>query len=149
MRHPNPDVRWRAALVLGGLGDPRAIPALSRALRDPEVLVHRTAAESLVQIGGPGAASALTRVLGDSRPSLVNAAMNGLQQMGETAVTPLMIALYSEDAQTQHNAATVLGYIGSPRAVPALEYAAHDAEPEVQEEAKWALEQIAKRSKKG
>ncbi len=52
LRHASPEVRWRTALVLGEMEDVRAVPALARALDDPEVLVHRTAADSLVKIGG-------------------------------------------------------------------------------------------------
>jgi HEAT repeat protein len=146
MRHPNPDVRWRVALVLGGLGDARAIPVLAGALQDPDVMVHRTAAEGLVQIGGPAAASALARALDSPQPSIVQAAMNGLLAMGESAVRPLIIALYSDSTQSRLNAATILGYIGGPEAIPALQEATSDPEPAVRVEANWALDQIRKKS---
>jgi len=147
MRHRNPDVRWRTAFALGEMGDPRAIPALATALDDPEVLVHRTAAESLVKLGGPGAAGALARALGSSTPSVVNAAGNGLTQMGDMAVIPLTIGLSVGDARRRANSATVLGYIGSPQALPALRTAvALDTEDSVRAEAEWAIGEINKKN---
>jgi HEAT repeat protein len=147
MRHPNPDVRWRTALALGELGDQRAVPVLARAMDDPEVLVHRTAADSLVKLGGPAASSALVRALDSSQPSVVNAAMNGLTAMGKTAVTPLAIGLSVGNAKRRANSATMLGYIGDPRALPALQTSAEiDADPAVRAEAEWAIEQINKKN---
>ena len=143
MSHRNPDVRWRTALILGEMGDPRAIPSLARAMADPEVLVHRTAAQSLVKLGGPGAASALVRALDSSTPSVVNAAMNGLVEMGESAVAPLSIGLARGGAQRRANAATILGYIADPLALPALRTAvALDPEESVRSEAQWAIDRI-------
>ena len=143
LNHSNSDVRWRTALILGEMGDPRAVPALARALSDPEVLVHRTAAESLVKLGGPAATGALVRALGSSKPSVVYAARNGLVETGKPAVTPLVIGLSVGNAQRRANAATLLGYIGDARAVPALRTAAQiDEDETVRAEAQWAIDQI-------
>jgi len=53
------NVRPIAIRVLGNLKDPRAIPALARALADPDARVSGPAAEALRQIGGPDAERAL------------------------------------------------------------------------------------------
>ncbi|MBI3966770.1 MAG: tRNA epoxyqueuosine(34) reductase QueG, partial [Chloroflexi bacterium] len=52
-----------AAVVLGNLGDARALPALVRALADPEPLVRGHVAWALGRLGGPEARSALEAAL--------------------------------------------------------------------------------------
>jgi hypothetical protein len=52
-------VRVQAALVLGKLADPRAVPCLSRALGDPNKTVRAAAAQALGKLGDPSAADAL------------------------------------------------------------------------------------------
>lgn len=54
----NEKVRVQAALVLGRLRDPRAIPALTRALADRSALVRAVAAQILGEFGDLGAESA-------------------------------------------------------------------------------------------
>jgi HEAT repeat protein len=139
MSHGNPDVRWRTALILGEMGDPRT-PSLARAMSDG-VLVHRTAAESLVKLGDRQQ-PARWCIWGSNR-CRCSMPKNGLVQMGEPAVVPLSIGLSLGGAQRRTNAATVLGYIGSPRALPALRAAvAIDSDESVKTEAQWAIDQI-------
>lgn len=52
-------LRRNAAVALGNLGDPRAVPALTRALHDDDPIVRGHAAWALGRIGGPEAAAAL------------------------------------------------------------------------------------------
>ncbi len=52
-------LRRNAAVALGNIGDPAAVPALIRALNDPEALVRGHAAWALGRIGGENAMSAL------------------------------------------------------------------------------------------
>lgn len=52
-----------AAVVLGNLGDPRAVPALERALDDADPLVRSHAAWALGRIGGHRASQALSAAL--------------------------------------------------------------------------------------
>ena len=54
----------------------------------------------------------------------------------------LTLALDSSSALRRQNAATVLGYIGSPQADPALQLAVVDPNPDVRSEAAWALAEI-------
>ena len=44
------------------------------------------------------------------------------------------------------NVCVALGNVGSESALPALEQATHDAEPLIVEHARWAIEQIRKRT---
>jgi epoxyqueuosine reductase len=48
-----------AAIAMGNTGDPDYIPALDRAMEDPEELVREYAAWALGRIGGPKAKSRL------------------------------------------------------------------------------------------
>ena len=144
LRSQDPKVRWRAAYALGELRDAAAVDGLSALLRDPDVLVQRTAATSLAQIGNRAAMTALVGVLGSPIPSASAASMTALESLGETAVPSLIAGLDSSNALMRKNAATVLGYIASPRATAVLQLAVVDPDPAVQGEARWALEQIAK-----
>jgi HEAT repeat protein len=110
------DGRWRAAYVLGQRKDPRALPALMRALRDPDVLVTRTAAESLANIGTSSAIRALMEMLKSERPAVVHAAKWGLLTLGDAAVPALAAGLDSGNRALEINASLVLEAIGTPAA---------------------------------
>jgi HEAT repeat protein len=64
-----------------------------------------------------------------------------LENIGEPAV-PALTLDSSSNAVSRQNAATVLGFIGSPKAGAALQLAVVDANPEVRSEAEWALAEI-------
>jgi epoxyqueuosine reductase len=59
MRAKRDGLLRNACVVLGNIGDDRAVPALSSALRDPAPLVRGHAAWALGRIGGPSARAAL------------------------------------------------------------------------------------------
>jgi HEAT repeat protein len=142
LRNPDPNVRWRAALALGERRDVNAVAVLSRALRDPEILVQSSAAEALAQIGTPEAAETLVAALTSAQDSVVHNAMNALQTIGEAAVPALAKALEANNPSLRKNAATTLGYIASPRALPALQSAAADPDDGVRAEVAWAIAQL-------
>lgn len=141
----DPNVRFRAAMALGKRGDAAATYALSRVLRDPDVLVQRTAAEALAQIGTPDAIDALVSALNSTQDSIIYNAMNALQSVGGAAVPGLLKALGSNNPVVRLHAATVLGYIKDPAALPALGALATDRDPDVAKEAAWAISEIQKR----
>jgi HEAT repeat protein len=141
----DPNIRWRAAMALGEQRDAAAVPRLERLLQDPEKLVQNVAANALAQIGTPEAADALAAGLGSAQPSTVNNTMNGLQRLGSAAVPVLTSILKSGNPQARRNAATLLGYIAEPQAVPALQEAVKDPDADVRAEAQWALGEIEKR----
>jgi HEAT repeat protein len=144
LRSPDANVRWRAALALGDHRDADAISLLSRALRDPEVLVQSSVARALAQIGTPQAAESLVNALGSAPDSVRHNAMSALQQMDEVAVPALSKALDSGNPAVRKDAATVLGYIASPQALPALQLATVDSDAAVRTEVTWAIDQIRK-----
>lgn len=143
LRNSNPDVRWRAALALGQAHDAKAVSELALLLRDPNVLVQRSAADALATIGNSAAAQALTGALGTPQASVNQVTMAALEKIGEPAVPALTLALdSSSNALSRQNAATVLGFIGSPKAGAAVQLAVVDANPDVRSEAQWALAEI-------
>ena len=141
LRNSNPDVRWRAALALGQAHDAKAVSELALLLRDPNVLVQRSAADALATIGNSAAAQALTGALGTPQASVNQVTMAALEKIGEPAV-PALALDSSSNALSRQNAATVLGFIGSPKAGAALQLAVVDVNPDVRSEAEWALAEI-------
>lgn len=76
----------------------------------------------------------------DPSAPLVRQAQSKLEESGETAVDGLTQSLGSQNPLVRRNAAEVLGYIGSPRALNSLAIAlARDTDPGVRTEAAWAL----------
>ena len=65
-KEPDTAARVGTVYALGALQDPTAIPALRKALKDPELEVVRAALEGLTQIKAPGVAAALIEGLGDA-----------------------------------------------------------------------------------
>jgi len=69
----------RAAAVLGRFGDPRAVPALVQALRDPQWYVRQAAATALGAIGDLRAVGALEKASRDSHKAVARAAAAALR----------------------------------------------------------------------
>lgn len=84
---PSYKVRVQAGLVLGKLKDPRAIPALSQALRDPDATVRGTAASALGQIGNPAARDALEGAAQDVDGFVRSQAQKALAMLGGATTT--------------------------------------------------------------
>lgn len=112
LRSRLPAVRAHAAASLGRTGDRSAVPALIRALGDPEPSVQRQAAKAL-------------GFLKDAR-----------------AVAPLVEALGARDVNLRLNAAYALGEIKDKRATDALLEALADPEWGVRDQAAWALREL-------
>jgi hypothetical protein len=69
----NYKVRVQAALVLGRLGDARAVPCLVKALADANKTVRAIAAQALGQVGDPAAADPLRKLLATEGDPFVRA----------------------------------------------------------------------------
>lgn len=137
-------MRFRAALALGRRGDVGATYALTRALRDPDVLAQRTAAKALAQIGTAEAIESLTSALNSAQDSIIHSAMNALQTVGAPAAPTLIRALGSNNPVVRKHAAPALGYIRDSLALPALSALSADRDPAVVQEAAWAINEIQK-----
>jgi HEAT repeat protein len=117
----NWDVRWRAAFILGGLGDRRAVEPLIRALTDPDVEVRTYAAEALGKLKDPAALEPLIAALQDEGRYVREGVAEALGKIEDPiAVKPLITALDDPDDGVREKAARALETIGSPEAKQAL-----------------------------
>lgn len=82
--HEDIIVRGRAALMLGKLGDDRAVMPLIRALNAPGFQIPLNAAEALGQLGDSRAIIPLMNVLENSKDKLRDTALNALKRLGHT-----------------------------------------------------------------
>jgi HEAT repeat protein len=123
-------------------GDPAAIGALAKVLKDSRAS-RRAAAASILQSCGPGAANALSNCLGDSDPKVRRAAYASLAYLGEAgkaAVPGLIEMTKDQDANTRSFALGCLERVGPPATVvAAARPALHDTDPSVRMSAATAL----------
>jgi HEAT repeat protein len=75
-------VRGRAALMLGKIGDPRAVDPLIRALTAPGYQTPLHAAEALGKIGDPRAIEPLLMLAANGRDKTREAALQALERLG-------------------------------------------------------------------
>jgi len=80
--------RRRAALAIGRVGLPEAVPALQRALGDSEFEVRQMAAFALGLIGDASARPALLNALKDSEPIVQGRAAEALGTIGDKSDAP-------------------------------------------------------------
>jgi chemotaxis protein methyltransferase CheR len=124
-------LQFPAAVALGDLGDPRAVPALVGLLSIPGANVP--AIQALGKIGDPSALGPLGPFLEDEEPSLREWALEAVavlarrQQahakripLSRKAENVLLSALSSESIKARRNAMIVLGRAGSRAALPTV-----------------------------
>jgi HEAT repeat protein len=124
---PEP-VRREAGRALGGIGDPRAIPALLATLdtRDAEASSARwVSARALGRMKVKDAADVLLRIVSteDEDPGVRAAAATSLGEIGDPRAVDVLLRIVGaaeEAPDVRAAAATSLGEIGDPRAVEAL-----------------------------
>lgn len=75
-------VRGRAALMLGKMGDTRAVDALIRALDAPGLQTPKNAAEALGKLGDPRAIEPLVMLVASSNDKTREAAIEALRKLG-------------------------------------------------------------------
>jgi cyclophilin family peptidyl-prolyl cis-trans isomerase/HEAT repeat protein len=85
--------RRRAALALGRVGDPEAIPALQQALGDAEFEVRQMAAFALGLIGDASARPALINALKDTEPIVQGRAAEALGTIGDRSDAAAIAAM--------------------------------------------------------
>lgn len=96
-RHPNDDVRARAASVLGVLGGDQAVDTLVRQLEDQAPPVRAAAARALGDLGAWTASSALLRLLGDTSWPVRRESALALRRMGGVGLLTLRRALQAQN----------------------------------------------------
>jgi len=162
---PLPDLEARRQQVydeLHALGPP-SVPALARALRDPDPEMRRDVAVALDVVGGgwwhfPDGGPkldlrpvlpALLAALRDSDPGVRAWVAQDISDIGSgaaTAVPPLRSMLRSPDPESRGTACNALGAIGSAAraALPDLQRALNDSSPEVRQSARDAIARIGR-----
>jgi len=80
--HADAVVRARALVVLGRIGDPRALPAARAALHAPVLQERVSAIDTLAHAGGPAAGPDLIALLDDAEPLAVQLAVRALGSVG-------------------------------------------------------------------
>lgn len=144
---------------------PASVPALARALRDPDPEMRRNVAVALDVVGGgwwhfpDGSARldlrpalpALVLTLQDSDPGVRAWAAQDISDIGAAAapaVSRLRAMLHSADAGSRGSACSALGGIGFPAraALPDLRNALNDSSPEVRQAARAAVAGIDRAS---
>ena len=108
-KNDDPRIRQYLTLVLGKLGDARAVPVLVEALKDPVV---ETRIYALIALG---------------------------ELRARGAVLEVMDAARDEDKDVRKTAVYALGEIGDPRAIPVLEAALNEEVPDIRFNAALAL----------
>lgn len=96
LKEKNADVRWRAAVALGRIGDDRAIEPLIPALKDKDYI--RNEAEKAIE----------------------TICTDAVKRIGADAVKPLIGALNDESPRVRSSVARILGRIQDDKSVHAL-----------------------------
>lgn len=154
--------------ALARIGYPGSIPVFQQRLTDRNWVIRRHAAEGLARAGDPLAALVVEPVLQSEkqesvrlamvyalaragRPStggiidalggdeLASQAMVYLVEMGDSAVPALTQAMRNQDVVVRERTAMVLGLIGSPPAIGALETVPQDPDVRVQRAVERAI----------
>jgi HEAT repeat protein len=137
-------VRQSAAVALGRIGDAVAIPGLINALRNRKNnLIYPFAGVALSKIGEPALPSLLDALCDDTIADH-EAVENALVSLGALAVPRLLSLFHRNDMKwyVLPRAASILGRIGHPAAIPSLRNALYKGDNELCSSAAWALSVI-------
>ncbi len=142
--------RASATEALGQIGDPEAVPALLRCLRDPNSTVRLRGARALVGVGDPGAAGGLARILKteeDAEVRLQAVGALGIIGIGNPAAVRACInALADPSRSVRSRAAQALGRLASPKAALPLVKALGDSYWSVRRDAENSLTSLGPRA---
>jgi HEAT repeat protein len=106
-----PEVRWRALVALGWIGDTRAVEPLLNALRDSAWEVRHNAAWALGQIADPQAADDLVTTMRDDDEQVCVMAAYALARMQESQ--RLQLGLNDADERTWRAARAALSLLAN------------------------------------
>lgn len=133
-------VREAISVVLGKIGDRRAVPALLDLLRDCNGHVRQAAAAALGELKDPGTVGALLPVLADIYPNVQERAVKALLQMKEALPRPILLEYLSHDSPAfRSNAAFLLGQLQEEKAIAPLLFLLRDPDQSVRKAAVDAL----------
>ena len=145
LKDEDPEMRRRAALALGELGDSQYVDALAQRLDDPSNQVRFSTAAALAEMDEQAGVDFLFDAMRDPDPILrTNAVkfLSGVQKSTGTVQAQLISALSSREALARAGAAQVLGQARVLAAVEALQAATGDDDAQVRANAVIALGHI-------
>jgi HEAT repeat protein len=120
------EVRWAAALALGEIGSPGAIPALVPLLRDPNRYLRNGAATALGRLGWQPSDEAGTAYM-----LIALQDWETIRHLGRAALPPLWDLLRDDDPVTRAKIVSLLGTIDDRQAQAACQKALKDRDPRV------------------
>jgi HEAT repeat protein len=132
----------KAALALGYLRSPQAIPALAAIAGDPERMIFPQAMTALSHVGSSESFNILISLLQSPSVQIQAAAARVLGKSNMTAAAPLVDALKQGEDLVKINAAHSLGQLAAPLAVTALIQMLNYPVTAIRLESAWALAQI-------
>jgi HEAT repeat protein len=138
-------VRKFAAILLGKLGDPRAVEPLGMALYDLHHEVGKVSAESLAQYGAP-ALDVLVEALSHPEMWIRIHSIAALSKIRDGRVTPILLEMLNDpEREVKKQVIESLGSLKDPRVLPSLqEIVSNRADRELHTLAKQAMENLAK-----
>ncbi len=145
LRDKEGTVRKFAAILLGNLGDPRAIEPLGMALYDMHHEVGKVSAEALVRFGAP-ALDVLVEALSHPEMWIRIHAVEALSAIRDPRVTPILLEMLDDpEREVKKQVIQSLGNLKDTRALPALQQiVANRADRELHTLAKQAMENLTK-----
>ena len=145
LRDKEGTVRKFAAILLGKLGDPRAIEPLSMALYDLHHEVGKVSADSLAQFG-VAALDVLVEALSHPEMWIRIHSITALSKINDGRVIPILLEMLNDpEREVKKQVIEALGSLRDPRAFPALqEIVSNRADRELHTLAKQALENLAR-----
>lgn len=90
LRDPEVNVRYQAAVSLGNLAFPEAIPSLNKALEDEE-WVQFSVVEALIKLRAESSIAALAKALDTSSDLVASIIIDALGEMGSIKAVPLLL----------------------------------------------------------
>lgn len=139
---PDPRVRIAAAVMLGRIGDPAAVPGLIEALVDPSANVRHAAAEGLGRIGDPSAIQALAQSLRQDYWTQYSA-ITALGSLHDSRAAHALIPLLNDEG-LRSAAIAALAAIGDITVIPVLTGLLTRGDPATHDDAVAALVKLHK-----
>jgi len=144
LQHPDSEVRWFAARILGEFNHPQAINFLVELLATPEEELRAIASKSLAKLGEQNIPTLAAR-LGDPATRLL--VVQALSQIySEEIVPPLLGVIGDKDEMVRTTAIAALQSYEAPEIIPVLIHVLTDPVASVRCEAVTGLGLLASRS---
>ncbi len=140
LEDPDPDVRSRAAYLLGSLQDPIAVGPLFKRLKDPDREVRIQVIQSLAQIGDDSSLEGIFGLFETEDVGLTDFVLQAAEKFGPRAAAPLQAALKTGSARVRSGAALALGRLRIPDTLPGLVAALKDRDAGVRRSVVKALD---------